>query len=143
VRFGAATVVRLKSSFGHFIPGNIDYTTRWGVLNRDREGAALLSRTFDGIFNNPRKLLFTHFRTDKQLLAGAVRKAYGLPAVLRGDGDADLDSTLSIANRADDAGDYGADFVELDKPVEDWPEAVENAVLDFEFAFACAEPEGH
>ena len=29
VRFGAATVVRLKSSFGHFIPGNIDYTTGW------------------------------------------------------------------------------------------------------------------
>jgi hypothetical protein len=30
VRFGAATVIRLKSSFGHFIPGNIDYTTAWG-----------------------------------------------------------------------------------------------------------------
>jgi hypothetical protein len=31
VRLGAATVVRLKSSFGHFVPGNIDYTTGWVV----------------------------------------------------------------------------------------------------------------
>jgi hypothetical protein len=29
VRFGAATVIRLKGSFGHFVPGNIDYTTGW------------------------------------------------------------------------------------------------------------------
>jgi hypothetical protein len=29
VGFGAATVVRLKCSFGHFVPGNIDYTTGW------------------------------------------------------------------------------------------------------------------
>jgi hypothetical protein len=27
VRLGAATVIRLKSSFWHFVPGNIDYTT--------------------------------------------------------------------------------------------------------------------
>jgi hypothetical protein len=30
VRLGAATVIRLKGSFRHFVPGNIDYTTAWG-----------------------------------------------------------------------------------------------------------------
>jgi hypothetical protein len=37
VRLGAAPVIRLKSSFGHFVPGNIDYTTRWLLPNRDRQ----------------------------------------------------------------------------------------------------------
>jgi hypothetical protein len=35
VRFGASAVIRLESSFGHFVPGNIDYTTVWMVVLQD------------------------------------------------------------------------------------------------------------
>ena len=102
-----------------------------------------LRRRPDGFPDGIGQLLLGHLGADKKLLARAVRKPDRLPAVLRGDRNSDLDSPLRIAHRPDHAGDYGPDFIELNQPVEDGPQALQNAVLDLQLAFPSAEPEWH
>jgi len=113
-------------------------------LKKDQEsGVRYQGSASDRLFDCARQLLLGHFGTNEELLAGAVREPDRLPAVLHGDGDTDPNRPLRVANRADDARDDGSDVIAGDEPVEDRPQAVENAVLDLELAFAGAESEGH
>ena len=85
------------------------------------------------------QLLLGHFGTDEQLLPGAVREPDRLPAVLRRNGNPDLDSPLRVANRSDNPRNDGTDFIASHQPIQDRPQALQNAVLDLELAFTpCA-----
>lgn len=138
MRLGAATVVRLKSSFGHlFLEISIiqQLGTEQGIRNR--------ALTFDGFLDGVGELLLGHFGADEKLLTRAVGKADRFPAILRRDGDADFDRALRVTNRSDYTGNYGTDVVAGDQPVEHRPQAFENAVLDLQLSFARAESEWH
>ncbi len=102
-----------------------------------------LGRGFDGFFDGTGERLFSHFRANEELLTGTVREADRFPAILSRDRDVDFDCSFRIAYRPDHTGDYGTDGVESDEPVEDRAQTFENAVLDLELPFACAESEGH
>ena len=97
--------------------------------------------SFERLFERLGQLGLGHSSTDEEFLAGSVGEGDGFPAVLSGDCDVDFDQTFGIADGADDAGDDRADVVAEHEAVEDRAQVVEDTVLDFEFAFACAETE--
>ncbi len=84
----------------------------------------------------------SHFRADEEFLTGSVGQGDGLPAVLRWHGDVDFDLTFGVANLAYYAWNNRTDVVAQDEAVEHRAQVFENAVLDLELAFTCAESEG-